>query len=263
MEKLMHTFELIEVDDQGDLGVIRMDRAERRNAFNSQMISELTVAFKLLNNNQSRLIVLTGNGSAFSAGADLEYMRQIKDSGYEANYADASALADLLELIYTSPKPVIAGVNGPAIGGGTGLISACDIAIAKDDVFFAFSEVRLGLVPAVIGPYVVKAIGERNSRRYMLTGDRFSAEKAKEIGLINEITDDIEKTVNEIADSILLCGPNALMNCKKLIRRCGEEELSSIKDWTSDLIATLRASVEGQEGMSSFLNKRNPNWKSS
>ncbi len=259
----MYTFEMIEIDDQGDFGVITMDRVERRNAFNSQMVSELTSAFKLLNNSQCRLIVLTGNGPAFSAGADLEYMRQIKDSGYDENYKDACALADLLELIYTSPKPVISAVNGPAIGGGTGLVAACDIAIAKNDAFFAFSEVCLGLVPAVIGPYVVKAIGERNARRYMLTGDRFKAEKAKEIGLVSEITDDMDSSVNRIAESILSCGPDALKNCKNLIRKCGEEELHSIKDWTSDLIATLRAGVEGQEGMTSFLEKRNPNWKSS
>ena len=242
---------------------ITMNRPERRNAFNSQMVTDLTEAFRSLLDNESRCIVLSGEGTAFSAGADLNYMKQIREAGEEANIADAMALANLLELIYTFPKPVIARIPGPAIGGGLGLIAACDMAIAKQGSFFAFSEVKLGLIPAVIGPFVVKKIGESAARRYMLTGDRFNAEVAREIGLVHQVVvqGDLENAVRNLRDTVEQAGPHALTACKELIKRCAEEPLDSLKAWTAQRIADLRAGDEGQEGMSSFLDKREPSWR--
>lgn len=242
---------------------ITMNRPDRRNAFNSQMVADLTEAFQSLQDNECRCVVLSGEGSAFSAGADLNYMKQIRDAGEEANIADAMALANLIELIYTFPKPVIARIPGPAIGGGLGLIAACDMAIAKQGSFFAFSEVKLGLIPAVIGPIVVKKIGESAARRYMLTGDRFHAEAAQAMGLVHQVVvqGDLDSAVRKLADTVEQAGPKALTACKELIRRCGEEPLDSLKEWTAEQIAGLRASDEGQEGMASFLDKREPAWR--
>jgi len=242
-----------------------MNRPDRRNAFTSEMITDLTSLFQMLVDNESvRCIVLTGEGSAFSAGADLSYMRSIKDAGEEANIADANALAYLLELIYTHPKPVIGKVNGPAIGGGIGLVSACDIAIARKGCKFAFSEVRLGLTPAVISPYVVKAIGEKNARRYMLTGDMFNDDTAVEIGLLEKsvASGDLDNAVRSLTDSLFAVAPNAVAACKQLIQRVSEHPLKDVQAYTAKLIADLRASAEGQEGMSAFLEKREVSWHS-
>jgi len=255
--------ETVKVHTLNSTAYVTMNRPDRRNAFNSQMVADLTSAFTTLLDHECRCIVLTGDGPAFSAGADLEYMREIKDAGHEANVADATALADLLHLIYTHPKAVIAQVNGPAIGGGLGLVAACDVAIAKRGAFFAFSEVRLGLVPSVIGPYVVKTIGESAARRYMLTGDRFNAETAETLGLVHQVVvqGDLENSVRNLTASFEATGPEALKVCKDLVRRCGEEPLEKLRPWTAELIATLRAGDEGQEGMTSFLEKRDPAWR--
>lgn len=240
-----------------------MNRAEKRNAFNSQMVKDLTSAFESLWDHSCRSIILTGSGKAFSAGADLEYMSEMKNASRDENIEDARRLANLMELIYTHPKPVIAHVNGPAMGGGVGLISACDIAVAKSGSFFAFSEVRLGLVPAVISPYVVKKIGEANARFFMLTGDRFNSEKALEIGLVHAVAlpVDIEGILRGITTSFALGGPDAIATCKGLIRRVGEEPIDEVKEYTSEMIADLRSGDEGQEGMASFLEKRDPEWQ--
>ncbi|HEB85081.1 MAG TPA: enoyl-CoA hydratase/isomerase family protein [Bacteroidetes bacterium] len=242
---------------------IILNRPDRRNAFNRGMIGDLTRAFRRLVDHSCRSIVLTGEGPAFSAGADLEYMHEIKVAGEEENLADAHRLSDLLELIYTHPKPVIARVNGPAVGGGVGLVAACDIAVAVRGAFFAFSEVRLGLVPAVIGPYVVRKIGESAARRYMLTGERFNAEEAQRIGLVHHVAvqGDLDQVVHGIATAVSLGGPEALAACKELIHRSGEEPLQDVSEWTTRLITRLREGEEGQEGMESFLEKRDPRWQ--
>jgi methylglutaconyl-CoA hydratase len=241
---------------------VTINRPERRNAFNEEVVAELAGAFERLPRSEARVVVLTGADPAFSAGADLEYMRSIKEQGREANVEDALALADLLETIATSPLPVVAKVNGPAIGGGVGLVAACDIAIARQGAFFAFSEVRLGLVPAVIGPWVVRAIGERAARYWMLTGERFHAEAALEMGLVHQVavTADLDAAVQRVVESLLAGGPAALDAAKRLALRCGEETVAEVKGWTAELIADLRASEEGQEGMASFLEKRRPDW---
>ena len=253
----------VKVQTGVDGALVIMQRPERRNAFNSEMIADLTRAFHSLRTSESRLIVLTGAGSAFSAGADLDYMKSIKDAGPEANRADALALAALLEEIYTHPKPVIARVNGPAIGGGLGLVCACDMAFAAEEAVFAFSEVRLGLVPAVIGPYILRALGERQARRWMLTGDRIDSRKALEIGLVQGIAPigELDRVILEVAKSLNASGPEALAACKRLIQRSGEETIDAVREWTAELIAELRGSPEGQEGMAAFLEKRHPAWK--
>jgi len=255
-------YETIAVEENGSIVKVILNRPDRRNSFNSQMISDLNSAFGKLKEANYRCVVLTGEGKAFSAGADLDYMRSIKNAGNEANISEAMLLADLLEKIYTFPAPVIARINGPAIGGGLGLITASDIAIADENAFFAFSEVRLGLAPAVIGPFVVKAIGEKNARRYMLTGDRITTEKAIGIGLIQQAVsaNELDTIVDDICASILASSPYAVKRCKELIRRCGEEPLNDIKEWTAELIAELRAGEEGQEGMNAFFEKRKANW---
>ena len=263
MKELTLDLNTVKVHTLNGTAYVIMNRPERRNAFNSQMVQDLYHAFESLQNHECRCVVLTSEGSAFSAGADLEYMREIREAGHDANIADANALADLLQLIYTFPKPVIAQIAGPAIGGGLGLIAACDIAIAKQGSFFAFSEVRLGLIPAVIGPYVVKKMGESAARRYMLTGDRFHAEAALDAGLVHQVVvqGDLESSVKRMATSIENTGPEALKACKQLIRRCAEEPLEDVKAWTAEQIATLRAGDEGQEGISAFLEKRDPSWR--
>lgn len=247
------------------LATISMNRPDRRNAFNSEMVKDLTELFRSLVDDQDCLIIiLTGAGDTFSAGADLSYMRQIKDAGEEANVADAEALAKLLELIYTHPKPVIGKINGHAIGGGLGLVAACDIAISRRGCKFAFTEVRLGLAPAVIAPYVVKAIGEKNARRYMLTGDFFNDEQAVQMGLIsrNVTAVDLDGAVRTFAENMFGTAPGAVAACKELIQKVSEQPLDEVQDYTARLIAKLRAGEEGQEGMSSFLEKRRPSWVS-
>ncbi|MDP8206406.1 MAG: enoyl-CoA hydratase-related protein [Candidatus Electryonea clarkiae] len=240
-----------------------LNRPEKRNAFNSQMIMDLTDAFRTLAEHSCRSIVLTGEGSTFSAGADLDYMSEMREASHQDNLKDAMRLADLLELIYTHPKPVIARVNGPVVGGGNGLVAACDIAVAKKGSFFAFSEVRLGITPATISPYVIRRIGEGRARLLMLTGERFTADQALEYGLVHRVAvmGDLEHAVHGYTTALSLGGPKALEECKKLIQKVGEEPLDSVKNYTAEMIADLRVSEEGQEGMGSYLDRRDPEWQ--
>ncbi len=255
--------ETVDLHIMDHTAIVKMNRPEKRNAFNSQMVEDLTAAFKALLDHSCRSIVLTGEGPAFSAGADLEYMSEMKEYSKEENYKDAMKLAGLLDLIYTHPKPVIARVHGPTVGGGVGLVAACDIAVAKQGAFFMFSEVRLGLAPAVISPYCIRKLGESRTRELMLTGDRFNADKACEYGLIHRVTvpGDFENVVRSYSTAVAQCGPVALNRCKQLIRKVGEETIDSVKEYTAQLIADLRVSEEGQEGMGSFLDKRDPYWQ--
>ena len=245
------------------VAMVVLHRPDKRNAINSQVILDLTAAFETLREHSCRSIILTGEGATFSSGADLDYMSEMKEASHEANMEEAMRLADLLELIYTHPKPVIARVNGAAIGGGIGLIAACDIAVAQHGAFFAFSEVRLGLTPATIGPYVIRKLGESNTRLLMLTGERFTAEQARDYGLVHRVVvkGDFDNTVRGFSTAVALGGPEAIRRCKELIHRVGEEPISSVKEWTAGMIADLRISEEGQEGMGSFLEKRDPEWQ--
>lgn len=264
MDSIITTRDTATLSLADGIATITMSRPERRNAFNTHMVADLGELFAMMvDNDACRCIVLTGDGPAFSAGADLEYMREIKDAGEEANVNDALALARLLELIFSHPKPVIGKINGPAIGGGLGLVAACDIAIAKQGSQFAFSEVRLGLAPAVIAPFVIKAIGEKNARRYMLTGDRFNDEVAVRIGLVDRAVNpnDLDAAVRHLAESVFVAAPGALHACKRLIAQVAGEPVDEVHDFTARMIAELRAGDEGQEGMSAFLEKRHPSWR--
>jgi methylglutaconyl-CoA hydratase len=258
-------YKTIVVTKKGREAVLRitLNRPEVHNAFNSETILELTDAFdRVIADDSIRVIVLTGEGKSFCAGADINWMREIIRYSFEQNLEESLQLAEVMYKIYTLPKPTIAMVNGAAIGGGTGFLSVCDIAVAAEDAKFGLSEVKIGLVPAAISPYVVRKIGENKAREYFLTGQRISAQKALEIGLINEIVpkDKLEERVEELIEQFLASGPEAIASCKELILNVPRMSLEDVKEYTARMIANLRISEEGQEGMSAFLEKRKPRW---
>jgi methylglutaconyl-CoA hydratase len=256
-------YSTIQYESRGRVAWITLNRPEVHNAFNSVMIGELLSVFdRIKGDPRVRVAVLTGKGRSFCAGADLKWMREIIQYSYEQNLAESLQIAELHHLIYTLSKPTVAMVNGTAIGGGTGFLSACDIAIASEEARFGLSEVKLGLVPAAISPYVVRKIGENKSREYFLTGVRISAQKAREIGLVNEIVplQDLEARVGELVDQLLTSGPEALARCKELIFNVLRMSTEEAREYTARMIADLRISPEGQEGMAAFLEKRRPSW---
>ena len=255
---------LITTIDQNGVARLTMNRPELRNAFNQELIEEICEAMGRLSTNEAvRAVVLTGAGKAFSAGADLNMMRKVADYSPAENKDDARRLAHMLASIYHSTKPTIALVNGPAMGGGLGLITACDIAIGSEDAFFALSEVRLGLIPAVISPFVIQAIGARQARRYFLTGERFDAGTAKTIDLLHIVKPaaELENALSETLDGLLACGPIAQFEAKALIHAvAGRTIEDGVLNDTAERIARIRASKEGKEGITAFLEKRKPDW---
>lgn len=249
----------------GGVGIITLNRADRHNAFDDVLIQEMVRALGVMGRDDSvRVVVLSSTGASFCAGADLGWMRDAAGLSLEENQRDARVMAEMLKRIATIPKPTVARIQGPAYGGGVGLIAACDIAVATFDAQFSFSEVRLGIIPAVISPYVVAALGPRHARRYMLTGERFSAAEAYRIGLIQEMVADesaLDDAVGQIIDALLLGGPRALGECKDLIRAVVNRPLDAdLMDDTARRIARARASDEGREGVAAFLEKRRPSW---
>ncbi len=240
----------IEVD--GPVLRIAMARAERRNAFDAALIDELADAFADVSD--ARVVVLSGDGRSFSAGADVEWMRSSVDLTYEQNVADALRLRAMLDAIDACPAPVIARVQGHALGGGCGLVACCDIVVAEPSAQFAFSEVKLGIVPAVISPFALAKIGSTWARRYFVTGERFDAETALRIGLIHEIAGDLDAAVDAVVNELLSAGPNAARGAKELARA----PLSA--EETAKRIAAHRTSAEGQDGLRAFLEKRAPGW---
>ena len=255
---------LITTIDSRGVARLTMNRPDIRNAFNEQLSGEICEAMGRLNADANiRAIVLTGAGKAFSAGADLNMMNRAAKFSAAENKDDARRLAHMLSSIYHSPKPTVALVNGPAMGGGLGLIAACDIAIGADTSFFALSEVRVGLIPAVISPFVIQAITVRQARRYFLSGERFDAAEARRIGLLHKtvaadaLNDELEATLNEL----LVCGPSSQELAKELIRKVAYRPLGdAVMEETAMMIAKTRASTEGKEGVTAFLEKRKPNW---
>ena len=248
---------------EGVVARVALNRPEIRNAFNDEMLADLRAAFAELRDDDAvRVVVLTGEGKCFCAGADLNWMKRVVDYTYEQNYEDSLNLAMMLREIYECPKPVIGRINGPAIGGGTGVVAVCDIAIAAEDAVFAFTETKLGITPAAISPYLLKRMGERNLREYFLTGQRFSAQKAMEMGLVNAVApaERLEAEVQARIDMILTGGPHALAVSKELIRAIGERSLDENGPYTAEVISRLRMSEEGQDGMNAFLDKRKPRW---
>ena len=247
----------------GVVARITLNRPEVRNAFNDQMLEDLLETFDTIREDEAvRVAVLTGEGNSFCAGADLNWMKRVVSYTYQENCEDSLRLARMLREIYSCPKPVIGRVNGPAIGGGTGVVAVCDIAIASEDAVFAFSETKLGLTPATISPYLLKRMGEKNLRECFLTGERFPAARAAQMGLVNEVVPagELDAAVDAKINMVLTGGPNALAAAKELIRGIGERNLDDNGPYTAEEIARLRMSEEGQEGMNAFLNKRKPRW---
>ncbi len=246
------------------VATVTLDRAELRNAFNESAIAELALAFDELGRNELvRAIVLAANGPAFCAGADLNWMKKMAGYSQDENLADASRLADMLRTIYLCPKPTVAKVQGDCYAGGMGLVAACDIVIAAVGVNFCLSEVRLGLIPATISPYVIKAMGEQAARRYFLTAERFDAAAAQRMGFAHDVValDDLDSTVAGIVKSLVSNSPHAVMEAKKLVRDVVNQPVTDalLLD-TAERIAAIRASSEGREGVASFLEKRKPAW---
>lgn len=246
------------------VATVTLQRPALRNAFNAQAIAELQHAFTLLGNDDSvRAIVLAAEGPAFCAGADLNWMRAMADYSHADNLADASALAAMLWTVYTCAHPVVAQIQGDVYAGGVGLVAACDIAVAVDSAGFCLSEVRLGLIPATISPYVIRAMGMSAARRYFLTAERFSAAQAHGMGLLHEVVsaDALQATVDGITKALTSAGPQAVRQAKRLVRDVGGAPIDAalIAD-TAARIADIRASDEGREGVRAFLDKRAPGW---
>lgn len=260
----MKNFETIEVINSGALATVWMNRPEIRNAFNEVMISELLEAFTLLDKDaEVRIVMLRGRGKSFCAGADLNWMRGVAGYSYEQNFEESMNLSRCFHAIYTCSKPTIAIVHGAAIGGANGLLAACDLAYADDDTTFSLSEVKIGIVPACISPYVVKRTGEYGSRDLMLTGRRIKGPEAERFGLVNRslAADKLEAAVEEISNILLSSGPAAVARCKSLLFDVANKwSLEEAMTETARMIADIRLSDEGQEGMAAFLEKRRPNW---
>jgi methylglutaconyl-CoA hydratase len=242
----------LRLERDGPLLRVTMARPERRNAFDAALIAELTHAFADVGD--ARAVILTGEGGSFSAGADVEWMRSSVDLSHDENVSDALRLRALLEALDDCPAPVVARVQGHALGGGCGLVACCDIVVAEPSAQFGFSEVKLGIVPAVISPFALAKIGPGAARRWFVTGERFTADVALRIGLIHEVAADLDDAVGRIGAELLSAGPQAARAAKALARRAHSAAE------TAELIATHRTSAEGQDGLRAFLEKRPPDW---
>lgn len=251
--------------ENGAVLTIALDRPEKHNAMTPTMIQSLTKAFKAVEaRDDIRVVVLTGNGRSFCAGADLGFMRQAAEFSFAENVADGEAIFDLMHTIDQCTKPVIGRINGAAIGGGSGLVSCCDIVVSVARAKFGFSEARLGIVPAVISPFVLARIGVVNGRELFLTGERFNAEHAYKVGLVNYIVaneEELNEKVQERVEALLQAAPGAQTAVKTLINQVAYQPKATMRHYTTNLIAQRRASAEGREGMSSFLQKREPFWR--
>ena len=252
------------IEHEGGVATVWLNRPDVRNAFNEEVIAELTQAFRELGaRDDVRCIVLAGNGPAFCAGADLNWMKRMADYSHAQNLADAADLARMLETLYLCPKPTVARIQGDVYAGGTGLVAGCDIAVSLDTAHYCLSETRLGLIPATISPYVIRAMGPRAAHRYFLTAERFTAAEAHRIGLVHEVVkaDALDATVAGIAQALVQTGPEAVKACKKLLHDvAGHDITAGLVRRTVEGIADIRVSDEGREGIQSFLGKRKPNW---
>lgn len=253
----MKYIEVIE-KDQG-VKEVWLNRPELHNAFNAELIEEMITAFESFKN--ERLIVLSGKGTSFCAGADLNWMKAMKGYSKEENFKDSKRLAKMFSSINECDVPVLGRVNGHALGGGVGLVSVCDFVIANSEATMGFTEVRLGLIPAVISPYCISKVGESNARAWMLSGERFSSEEAKRMGLVHEVCtqNDLDIKVEEFKMKFLAAGPEAAKEAKRLVRGV-VKNLKASEDFTCQLISERRVSAEGQEGMRALLSKDKPVW---
>jgi len=255
---------VLRIERSGAVGRVWLDRPDVRNALNGVLIRDLAAAFAAFAADAGvRAIVLGGSGKAFCAGADLAFMREVGGYTWEQNRADAETLAEMLWTLYTCPVPVVARIHGDCYAGGLGIASVCDIRVVAEGVNFSLSEARLGLLPATISPYVVRAMGEQAARRYFVTAERFGAAEARACGFAHEVTapDAIDAKVEELVAALVANGPMATRACKKLVQDvAGREITPELRAETARRIADIRASAEGKEGVSSFLEKRKPSW---
>ncbi|ENO89339.1 enoyl-CoA hydratase-related protein [Thauera linaloolentis] len=258
------SYDTLDIERRGAIATIWMDRPDVFNAFNEQLIAELDDACRALDTDAAvRVVVLGGRGRHFSAGADLHWMRRAADSSEQDNLADSRRFAAMLRRLANLSKPTIARVQGAALGGGTGLAAACDMAIAADDASFATSEARFGIIPAVISPYVLRAIGPRHALRYFQSAERFGAAEAKAIGLVGEVValDQLDAAVGRLAQALLACGPQAQFAAKELIAAIGGRRIDdAVGEETATRIARQRATAEAREGFAAFFEKRPPAW---
>ncbi len=253
----------VKFDKDGGIARVTFCRPKIHNAFNDTVIREMQQVFdEIARDDSLRVVILTGEGKSFCAGADLNWMRSVVTQSFEQNLAESNALADLFHSMYTCRRPIIGRINGAAIGGGTGFVAVCDMAIAARSAVFSFSEVKIGVVPACIGPYVIKKIGEGKTRELFITGERMSAERAHEVGLVNKVVNDdqLDAEVEKLTRSVLTSGPEAVAMAKRLTGEVPSMTPEQFKPFTAEMIARLRISEEGQEGMDAFLNKRKPRW---
>lgn len=267
-------WQTLEISRNDKTATVALNRPDVRNAFNETTIAEIMQAFRELGNDTNvRAIVLAAKGPAFCAGADLNWMRKMAGYTHEENRADAMQLAEMLRTIYLCPKPVVARIQGDCYAGGMGLVAACDIAVAAEEANFCLSEVKLGLIPATISPYVIKAMGENAARRYFLTAERFSANEAHRIGFVHVVVpsvvvdggmplrNDLDDAVDGIVKALVTNSPNAVKEAKHLVRDvAGMPVNDALVADTAERIAQIRASGEGKEGVRSFLEKRKPSW---
>ena len=255
----------LDIHIEGHVAKVFLNRPEVRNAFNDGVITELAETFTRLGQDPGvRVIVLGGHGKAFCAGADLNWMKSMAGYGWEDNRADASRLAEMLWAIYSCPLPVVGRLHGDCYAGGMGLAACCDVLVAAEGLHFCLSEARLGLLPATISPYVMRAMGEQAARRYFITAERFSAAQAREMGFVHELVapDALDAKVDEIVALLVANGPAAVKACKRLVQDfAGREITQDLRAETARRIADIRASDEGREGVQAFLNKREPAWR--
>lgn len=254
------------ITDIDDLGVawVRLNNPDRHNAFDDQIIGQLTEAFAgVAGNPNVRVMVLGSEGKSFSAGADLRWMKRMASYSYKENLRDAGALALMLKTLNYMPQPTIARVQGAAFGGAVGLVSCCDMAVAASAANFSLSEVKIGLVPATISPYVIAAIGQRAARRYFVTAERFNAHRALQLGLVDEVVDaeQLDQEVDRLVEAVLANGPEAVIAAKQLVFDVAGKPIDQkLIDSTCESIAAIRVSEQGQEGLQAFLQKRKPHW---
>ncbi len=256
--------ERLDLEITGPVARVWLNRPDRRNAFDGLMVTELRkTLFDLGTLDAVRVIVLGGRGKVFCAGADVEWMRSMAGFTRQDNLREAQAMADLFFTVYNSPKPVVARVHGAALGGGSGLVAACDIAVAALGTEFGFTEVRFGIIPAVISPYALGKVGESAARELFLTGERFEAVRAAEIGLIRAAVPepDLDTAVEGRVSELLKAGPRAVAEAKALIREVAWQRVEAVQRYTVERIAEIRTSPEGQEGLRAFLDKRKPDWQ--
>jgi methylglutaconyl-CoA hydratase len=260
----MKEYKTIEIFSENNVVTIWLNRPEIHNAFNEEMISELKCYFEeSVNDNNTRLIIMRGRGKSFCAGADIKWLKSVLDYDFEKNYEDGLKLSKCLYAIYNCPIPTMAIVHGASMGGANGLLAACDFAYATHDTTFSLSEVKIGIIPAAISPYIIKRVGEFNAKELTITGKRFKGEEAEKYNLINSsLTEsELEEKIESVTNLILSSGPNAVRKGKELINNVVNNiDLHEAVAYTAKMIAEIRQSDEGQEGMNSFLEKRKPNW---